>query len=67
MAILHLCWVLVYKMFFSKNGVCAGRSTLRVLSWYDGGSEYLEGTADDLGWSCLIGHRFYLANEFPLS
>jgi hypothetical protein len=28
---------------------------------------YLEGTADDLRWSCLIGHRSYLSMEFPLS
>jgi hypothetical protein len=31
------------------------------------GSEYSEGTIDDLRWSCLIGHRFYLSTEFPLS
>jgi hypothetical protein len=29
------------------------------------GSEYLEGTADDLGWSCSIDHRSYLSKEFP--
>jgi hypothetical protein len=28
-------------------------------------SEYLEGTADDLRWSCMIDHRPYLAKEFP--
>jgi hypothetical protein len=29
------------------------------------GSEYSEGTAYDLRWSCLIGHRSYLSMEFP--
>jgi hypothetical protein len=31
------------------------------------GSEYLEGTADDLRWSCLIDHQSYLSMEFPPS
>jgi hypothetical protein len=48
-----------------ENRVCAGRSTRRVLPWYVGGSEYLESTTDDLRWSCLIGHQFYLTKEFP--
>jgi hypothetical protein len=29
------------------------------------GSEYSEGTADDLRGSCLIDHRSYLSKEFP--
>jgi hypothetical protein len=48
-----------------ENGVCAGRSTWRVLPWHGSGSEYLEGTADDLGWSCTIDHQSYLSKEFP--
>jgi hypothetical protein len=27
---------------------CAGRSTRRVLSWHDSGSEYLQGTAEEM-------------------
>jgi hypothetical protein len=50
------CQVLVLQMVFKKNGVCAGRSTWRVRPWHGCGSEYLEGTADDLRWSCLIDH-----------
>jgi hypothetical protein len=67
MAILNLCQVLVYKWFFWKNGVCAGRSTWRVLPWHGGGSGYLEGTADALGWSCSIDHRSFSLKEFPPS
>jgi hypothetical protein len=33
---------------FQKNGVCAGRSTWRVWPWHGCGSEYLEGTAEEL-------------------
>jgi hypothetical protein len=50
---------------FLEKWSCAGRSTWRVLSWHGCGSEYLEGTADDLGWSCLIDHQSYLSKEFP--
>jgi hypothetical protein len=59
------CQVLVLWMVFEKNGVCAGRSTWRVRPWHGCGSKYLEGTVDDLRWSCLIGHRSYCTKEFP--
>jgi hypothetical protein len=42
----------------------AGRSTWRVWPWHGGGSEYLEGTVDDLQWSCMIDRRPYLTKEF---
>jgi hypothetical protein len=31
-----------------------GRSTRRVLPWHGYGSEYLQGTAEEMGWSCVI-------------
>jgi hypothetical protein len=48
------------KMEFVPDGVLGGycRGTGVV-------SEYLEGTADNLRWSCLIDHRRYLTKEFP--
>jgi hypothetical protein len=52
---------------FQKNGVCAGRSTWRVLPWHGGGSEYLEGTADVWRWSCSIDQRSISLMEFPPS
>jgi hypothetical protein len=36
------------KIVFGKIEKGDGRSTRRVLPWHDGGSEYLEGTAEDL-------------------
>jgi hypothetical protein len=36
------------KIVFEKMEKVAGRSTRRVLPWHDGGSGYLEGTAEDL-------------------
>jgi hypothetical protein len=47
------------------RGTSVNRSTWRVLPWHECESEYLEGTADDLRWSCLIDHRPYLTKEFP--
>jgi hypothetical protein len=47
MAILNLCRVLVLQNVFGKNGVCAGRSTWRVLPWHRNGSEYSKGTAEE--------------------
>jgi hypothetical protein len=32
----------------------AGRSTQRVLPWHGYGSEYLQGTAKEMGCSCVI-------------
>jgi hypothetical protein len=46
MAILNLCQVWFYIMFPKKNGVCAGQSTWRVLSWHGYGSGYSKGTAE---------------------
>jgi hypothetical protein len=48
------------KWSFVPDGVLGGygRGT-------GSGSEYSEGTADDLRWSCLIGHLSYLSTEFP--
>jgi hypothetical protein len=48
------------KWSFVPDGVLGGygRGT-------GSGSEYSEGTTDDLRWSCLIGHRSYLSTEFP--
>jgi hypothetical protein len=37
---------LFYKIDSWENGVCAGRSTWRVLSWHRNGSEYSKGTAE---------------------
>jgi hypothetical protein len=36
------------KIVFRKMEKGAGWSSRRVLSWHNGGSEYLEGTAEDL-------------------
>jgi hypothetical protein len=66
MAILSLCQDLVFingfleKWSFVPDEVLGGygRGT-------GSGSEYSEGTADDLRWSCLIGHRSYFSTEFP--
>jgi hypothetical protein len=55
----------IYKNGFLEEWSFAERSTWRVLPWHGCGSEYLEGTADDLRWSCLIDHRSYLSKEFP--
>jgi hypothetical protein len=62
------CQVFVLQMVlpeswsFVPNGVLGGygRGT-------GSGSEYSKGTADELRWSYLIGHRSYLSTEFPLS
>jgi hypothetical protein len=60
------CQVLVFINCFLENWsfVLDG-----VLGGYDrgtgSGSEYSEGTADNLRWSCLIDHRSYLSTEFP--
>jgi hypothetical protein len=57
------------RMFFCKEEEKgAGRSTQRVLPWHVDGSEYLEGTAEEREWSCLIDHRCsWKINEFPPS
>jgi hypothetical protein len=61
--------VLFFKRCFrnvKEKGV--GQSTRRVLPWHDEGSEYLYGTAEEGGWSCLIDHRgSWKINEFPPS
>jgi hypothetical protein len=57
----------IKKWFSGKMEFCAGRSTWRVLPGHGYGSEYLEGTTDNLRWSCSIDHRSYLSKEFPLS
>jgi hypothetical protein len=61
MAILNLCQVLVLQNVFGKmefvpdgvlGGYCRGtgmvRSTRRVLPWHGCGSEYLQGTAEEM-------------------
>jgi hypothetical protein len=53
------------KWFTGKMEFCAGQSTWRVRPWHRIGSEYLEGTADDLRWSCSIDNQSYLSKEFP--
>jgi hypothetical protein len=40
--------VLVLKVVFGKMEECAGQSTQRVLPWHGYGSEYLQGTAEEL-------------------
>jgi hypothetical protein len=62
------CQVLVlYKYFWKEKEKGAGWSTRRVLPWHEGGLEYLEGTAEERRWSCLIDHRYsWKINEFPL-
>jgi hypothetical protein len=52
MAILNLCWVLVSQSVFRKMEKGVGQSTRRVLPWHEGITEYLEGTAKELG----VGH-----------
>jgi hypothetical protein len=42
------------KVVFCKMEESVGRSTRRVLPWHEKGSEYLEGTAEEMEWSCLI-------------
>jgi hypothetical protein len=66
MAILNMCQGFGFiNGFRGKMEFCAGRSTWRVRPWHGCGLEYLEGTADDLRWSCPIAHRYYLTKEFP--
>jgi hypothetical protein len=43
------CQVLVLQKCFQKTGVCAERSTWRVRPWNVCGSEYLKGTAEEMG------------------
>jgi hypothetical protein len=61
--------VLFFKVCFLKEKEKgAGRSTRRVQPWHNDDSEYLEGTAEKRGWSCLIDHRCsWKINEFPPS
>jgi hypothetical protein len=40
--------VSVLKVVFGKMEKSAGRSTRRVLPWHEKGSEYLEGTAEEM-------------------
>jgi hypothetical protein len=65
MAILNLVGFWFYKWFSRKTEFGAGRSTWRARPWHGCGSEYLEGTADELRWSCLIDRRSCLTKEFP--
>jgi hypothetical protein len=46
--------VLFSKDVFGKMEKGAGRSTRRVLPWHDYDSEYLQGTAEEIRWSCEI-------------
>jgi hypothetical protein len=48
------------KLEFVPDGVLGGYGRGTGI-----GSEYSEGTANDLRWSCLIDHRSYLSTEFP--
>jgi hypothetical protein len=40
--------VLDLKVVFGKMEECVGRSTRRVLPWHRYGSEYLQGTAEEM-------------------
>jgi hypothetical protein len=65
MAILNLCQVLVLQMVLPESGSFVPDGVLGGYGRGTGsGSEYSEGTADDLRWSCLIDHRSYLSTEF---
>jgi hypothetical protein len=46
--------VLFSKDVFGKMDKGAERSTRRVLPWHGYGSEYLQGTAEEMRWSCEI-------------
>jgi hypothetical protein len=60
------CQVLVLQVVLPESGSFVPDGVLGGYGHGTGsGSEYSEGTADDLRWSCLIDHRSYLSTEFP--